>query len=59
MTSLYKDAQGADMFQQSISQVTVRLSRLMNTGLLVLAGLALPAYAAPQAPDAFMQQLSN
>jgi len=59
MTSLYKDAQGADMFQQSISQVTVRLSRLINTGLLVLAGLALPAYAAPQAPDAFMQQLSN
>jgi len=47
------------MVQQSIYKVTVRLSRLMNTGLLVLAGLALPAYAAPQAPDAFMQQLSN
>ncbi len=48
------------MLQLRISALFTWLDRVIPSGLLVVVwALGLPAHANPQAPDAFMQQLSN
>ena len=60
MLSMFKDSQGIDMFQQRIATFTPWFHRVLTAGfLLAFAAFGLPAHAGPQAPDAFMQQLSN
>ena len=60
MLSMFKDSQGIDMFQQRTATFVPWFQRVMTAGfLLVFAAFGLPAHAGPQAPDAFMQQLSN
>ena len=60
MLSMFKDSQGIDMFQQRIATFTPWFHRVLTAGfLLAFAAFGLPAHAGPQAPDVFMQQLSN
>jgi phospholipid transport system substrate-binding protein len=58
MIPMFEDSQGVNMFQRRISALTLWFVRAISTVFLGLI-LALPAHAASQAPDVFMQQLSN
>ena len=55
---MFEDYQGMKMFQRRISEFTLWFVRAISTGFFGLI-VALPAHAASQAPDVFMQQLSN
>ncbi len=60
MLSMFKDSLGIDMFQQRTATFFPWFHRVITPGLLLaFAAFGLPAHAGPQAPDAFMQQLSN
>lgn len=60
MSPLVNDSQGADMVQRRISTLNLWLQRAITAWLWVaVAAFGLPAHASQQAPDAFMQQLSN
>ena len=60
MPVMFKDFQGRDMFQRRISALTSWVLNFIPAGFLgVVLALCLPVHAASQAPDVFMQQLSN
>ena len=57
---MFKDSQGMAMFQQKLSALSTCLLKFFTTALLgLMIALCLPVQAASQAPDVFMQQLSN
>lgn len=60
MPVMFKDSQGMAMFQQKLSALSTCLLKFFTTALLgLMIALCLPVQAASQAPDVFMQQLSN
>ena len=60
MPVMFKDSQGMAMFQQKLSALSTCLLKFFTTALLgLMIALCLPVHAASQAPDVFMQQLSN
>ena len=60
MLVMFKDSQGMAMFQQKLSALSTCLLKFFTTALLgLMIALCLPVQAASQAPDVFMQQLSN
>jgi phospholipid transport system substrate-binding protein len=60
MSPLTKKYQGAEMVQRRIATLIPWLHRAITAVLLVVvAALVLPVQASQQAPDVFMQQLSN
>ena len=60
MPVMVEDSQGMDMFQQRLSALSTWLVKFITVGLLgLVVALCLPVHASSQAPDVFMQQLSN
>lgn len=60
MFPVMNHSQGTDMFQQRTSTFIPWFHRAITAGwLVVFAAFGLPVHASPQAPDVFMQQLSN
>ena len=60
MPIMFKDSQGMAMFQHKLSALSTCLLKFFTTALLgLMIALCLPVHAASQAPDVFMQQLSN